>query len=193
MPSAVRDYGLEQSAKTLLEKIGAADLAARISVFWNPRLKSTAGTASYKTFSISLNPALRPFGEKEIDQTLRHELAHLLARTRNQTRKISPHGAEWKAACALLGIPGETRCHRLPLPRTQKKRSLFYRCPSCSLIIARVKPLRRRAACLQCCRIFAAGKYDSRFELLPSPPPLPAPAEYPSPSPHSSHTLSKNL
>src|ERR1700687_2873461 len=40
----------------------------------------------------------------EIERTLRHELAHLLAQFRVGRRRIAPHGAEWRRACRDLGI-----------------------------------------------------------------------------------------
>ncbi len=35
-----------------------------------------------------------------IDYVVVHELAHLIAFGRNRGRRIQPHGAEWKQACA---------------------------------------------------------------------------------------------
>ena len=35
----------------------------------------------------------------EVDRTLRHELAHLLAQWRVGRRRIAPHGKEWRQAC----------------------------------------------------------------------------------------------
>src|ERR1700730_17806348 len=52
--------------------------------------------------------------DDEIDRTLRHELAHLLAQFRAGRRRISPHGEEWRQACHDLGIGDEVRCHNLP-------------------------------------------------------------------------------
>src|SRR6266446_8423633 len=50
----------------------------------------------------------------EVDRTLRHELAHLLAQFRVGRRRIAPHGPEWREACRDLGIADEARCHNLP-------------------------------------------------------------------------------
>lgn len=169
MPSG-RDPLLERLGRDLLATNNAQGLAEKLTVFWNSRMKTTAGRALYRTFSIQLNPAIRAFGEKEIDLTFRHELAHLLAKFRNQNRKIAPHGIEWRMACSDLGIPHESRCHSLPLPQTRKKRPYSYRCPSCQTLITRTIPLRGKAACKRCCRLFSAGKYDPRFvfEIVPS-------------------------
>ena len=67
---------------------------------------------------------------------------------------------------AELGLPGEKRCHDLPLPRRKLERRHVYRCPHCKLEVPRVKPLRRKSACLACCRAHAGGSYDERFRLV---------------------------
>ena len=60
-------------------------------------------------------------GTGEVERTLRHEAAHLLAHWRAGRRRIQTHGPEWRQACADLGIPGETVTHTLPLaPRRRQ-------------------------------------------------------------------------
>src|SRR5438128_4843204 len=108
-----RDVDLESQARELLRSLGAAKLAGEIRVEWNPRLKTCAGRADYREKLISLNPLLRDvraglaFNRDEIDWTVRHELAHLLAQFRAGRRRIAPHGAEWREACRDLGIADE--------------------------------------------------------------------------------------
>jgi predicted SprT family Zn-dependent metalloprotease len=114
---------------------------------------------------VRLNPRLREFGDEEIDRTLRHELAHLLAHERAGRRRIAPHGGEWRKACHDLGAPDEKRTHDLPLPRRTVARRYHYRCPACGSRIARVKPLKRGSACLECCRAHNRGRYDARFRF----------------------------
>src|SRR4051794_35873630 len=109
-------------AQKLLRGVGAHPLAERVTVRWNPGMRSTAGTANWTKCLISLNPQLRPFGDAEVDGTLRHELAHLLAQFRAGKRRIQPHGREWRQACVDLGLPNEKRCHDLPLQRRQLQR-----------------------------------------------------------------------
>src|SRR6267143_2850703 len=75
-PTATVD--LESTARELLRQLGADKLAREIRVEWNPRMRSAAGRADFREKSISLNPLLINHGD-EIDRTLRHELAHLLA------------------------------------------------------------------------------------------------------------------
>lgn len=148
----------------LLARIGVAGL--RVHVCWNGRMRSTAGMAYPKQALIKLNPRLREFGDEEIDRTLRHELAHLLAHHRAGRRRIAPHGKEWRRACADLGLAGEARCHTLPLPRRTLARRHAYRCPACESEVRRVRPFRRATACLACCRKHSGGRYDERFRFV---------------------------
>lgn len=162
---------LETHARKLLAALGCAALAGKVQVVWNPRMRSTAGTAQAARSLITLNPRLHEFGEEEVDRTLRHELAHLLAHHRAGRRRIAAHGPEWRQACHDLGLPDEKRCHDLPLPRRTQCARHFYQCPSCRGELARVRPLRRRSACLACCRKHSGGSYDDRFRFEKLPPP----------------------
>lgn len=156
---------LQPQARALLHAAGATALAARVRVEWNALMRSTAGVAFPGRALVRLNPRLREFGAEEIDRTLRHELAHLLAYERAGRRRIAPHGAEWRRACRDLGIENEARTHTLPLPRRVVARRHHYRCPACGVGISRVKPLRRGSACLSCCRTHNRGRYDVRFRF----------------------------
>jgi SprT protein len=129
-------------------------------------MRSTAGTALASKALITLNPRLREFGSDEVDRTLRHELAHLLAHFRAGRRRIAAHGAEWQQACRDLGLIDEKRCHTLPLPRRQMQPKHFYRCTACATELRRVRPLRGKTACLACCRKHSGGKYDDRFRFV---------------------------
>ncbi len=159
---------LEANARHLLESIGWRGLAKLVHVRWNPRLRTTAGLANYTYWTVSLNPRIAQFGATEVDRTLKHELAHLLARYRVGRRSIQPHGAEWKQACIDLGLTDETRCHELPLPRRRMVRKYLYRCRHCHTEVRRVRPFRRAVACLKCCKEHNRGRYDERyrFELI---------------------------
>lgn len=160
-----RDAVLEAEARRILQAIGAAKLARCVSVEWNARLRSAAGRAVYRDRLVSLNPKLQEHGQAEIDRTLRHELAHLLAQSRVGRRRIAPHGPEWRQACHDLGIGDEQRCHTLPFPTSSHARRLLYRCPNCATNFPRVRRIRRSIACLSCCRKHNRGQYDRRFRL----------------------------
>ena len=161
-----QDVDLESKAREILYELGASKLASAIRVEWNSRLKTAAGRAHYRHKLISLNPRLLEH-PAEIDRTLRHELAHILAQFRAGRRRISPHGAEWRQACVDLGIADEKRCHNLPFPVRTYTARFIYRCPNCRQEFPRVRPVRRAIACLACCRKHNGGGFDPRFRLQP--------------------------
>ena len=160
-----RDHALEEKSRTLLRQLGAAKLARDVRVEWNPRMKSAAGRADYRERLISLNPLLRDHGIEEIDRTLRHELAHLLAQFQVGRRRIAPHGPEWREACRALDIAAEARCHNLPFASKSFAPRFIYRCPNCRQEFPRVRRIRRVIACLACCRKHNGGDFDPRFRL----------------------------
>jgi len=164
-----READVETKARKLLRALQCDDLAKRVSIRWNPRMRSTAGTALVAKALITLNPRLWQFGESEVDRTLRHELAHLLAHHRAGKRRINPHGPEWQQACRDLGLLDEKRCHTLALPRRELAARHFYRCPACAQEVKRVRPFNRKTACLDCCRRHNRGRYDERFRFLKIP------------------------
>ena len=160
------DAALLEKARSLLRAIQCDGLANQVKVRWNRRLRTTAGLACYSRMLVSLNPRLIAFGMDEVDRTLRHELAHLLARFRAGRARIQPHGLEWRQACEDLGLTDEKRCHELPLPRRRVERRYVYRCKHCRQEVRRVRPFRRAVACLKCCKTFNRGRYDDRFKFV---------------------------
>lgn len=159
------DARLAVRAQALLQAIGARRLATRVRVEWYPKLRTAAGRADFRSQLISLNPRLRAHGAAEIDRTVRHELAHLLAQARSGRRRISPHGEEWRQACRDLGIGDEKRCHTLPFPKQHQRRPFLYRCPNCAQDFPRVRRMRRAVACLACCRLHNRGRFSADFRL----------------------------
>jgi SprT protein len=167
---------LTTRARLLLESVGVPQLAALVQVQWNARMRTTAGTAQPRTQRIDLNPRLLTAGLDEVERTLRHEAAHLLAHWRAGRRRIQTHGSEWRQACADLGIPGEKVTHTLPLaPRRKQMPKYFYQCPGCGIEVRRVRLFKRPTACLICCRQHNGGRFDARYQFRRIPPPLPSP------------------
>lgn len=164
-----RDPILEKLSRQLLHAAGCRGL--EVVVQWNPRLRTTAGLACWRTKTITLNPKLIDVSPQEVQRTLRHELAHFLAQYRAGRRRIAPHGEEWRQACRDLGIPREPRCHDLPFKRARMERKYFYECRACGTTLARVRPVKRRVACLKCCRRHNEGRYHERFRFVQIPPP----------------------
>jgi SprT protein len=160
-----RDSALEAKARELLEALDVAELARNVRVEWNARLFSAAGRADFRRTMVSLNPRLREHDAGEIDRTLRHELAHLLAQFRAGRRRLSPHGVEWRKACRDLGIGDESRTHALPFPVQRRTRRYLYQCPRCGKDFPRVRRIRRAVACLDCCRKFNRGQFDKSAQL----------------------------
>jgi len=155
---------LLQTAHGLLCSLGAKRIATELRVEWNSRLKTAAGRADHRQKLISLNPRLVEH-PAEIDRTLRHELAHILAQFRAGRRRISPHGPQWQQACRDLGIADEKRCHTLPFPTKSYTPRFIYRCPNCRRDFPRVRKIKRTVACLACCRAHNRGEFDARFRL----------------------------
>jgi predicted SprT family Zn-dependent metalloprotease len=160
-----RDATLEAKAREILCTLNAAELASAVHVEWNARLFSAAGRADYRRKLVSLNPRLREHDAAEIDRTLRHELAHLLAQFRGGRRRVAPHGAEWRKACRDLGIADESRTHTLPFPIKRRSRPFLYECPRCRKEFPRARRIKRAVACLECCRKCNRGKFDSGAQL----------------------------
>ncbi len=161
---ADHEANLEQMARDLLRATGASKLADLIRVEWNSCLKTSAGRADYRQKLISLNPRLFQH-PAEIDRTVRHELAHILAQFRAGRRRILAHGPEWRQACRDLGISDEKRCHNLPFPVSERARRYLYKCPHCQCDFPRVRRIKRAVACLACCRAHNGGEFDARFRL----------------------------
>ena len=162
--SGYRNVDLQIKARELLRALGAARIATEICVEWNLRLRTTAGRADYRQKLISLNPRLLEHSA-EIDRTLRHELAHILAQFRAGRRRILPHGNEWRIACHDLGIADEKRCHNLPFPVSARARRYVYKCPRCRRDFPRTRRIKRAVACLACCHAHNGGEFDARFRL----------------------------
>lgn len=160
------DPGMTVWCQEQARAFGLPELARKVTVIWNPRMRTTAGRAWWPSRQIEINPKLKEFSDTEVWRTLKHEFAHLLAYERNSRRQIDPHGIEWQNACCELGIAGENARHSLPLKSRRLKRKYAYACPCCLVIIKRVRPIRRTVACYTCCKKYNYGNYDERFKLM---------------------------
>lgn len=148
-----------------LEKVSSEAFARSVQVGWNSRMRSTAGRAFWPEARVELNPKLIQISLKEVERTLLHELAHLLAYHRCGRRRIAPHGIEWQQACIDLGIPGESATHRLPLPQSKQTKKWRYSCPQCAESFERVRAMKSQAACYTCCKKYNSGRFAQKFLL----------------------------
>lgn len=164
--SGQADSGLTAWCAEASKSLGLNELARKVEVCWNPRMRTTAGRAWWPDRVIELNLKLKECGQEEIWRTLKHELAHLVAYERSGRRRIDPHGQEWQTACTDLGIAGELTCHNLPFKRRKMKRNHAYACGNCLAVIHRVRPITKAVACYECCRKFNHGVYHDRFRLI---------------------------
>lgn len=160
------DEDLTKICSRLAKMLGLHQLAARVGVEWNPRMRSTAGRATWPTCLIELNTHLPKISQDELRRTLLHELAHLVTYERLGHVDVLPHGEEWQQACADVGIPGESATHRLTLPARTFKKKWKYICPNCGSAIQRVRRFKGRVACYECCQKTRAREYDERFRLI---------------------------
>ena len=162
-PGSQCDIGLTSIARRLAASVDVDVTKRRVSIWWNPRLQTTAGTADHRRIRIDLNPKLVELGDNVVDRILRHELAHLVAFERAAGQPIAPHGVEWKKACADLGIAGERASHSLPLQPRKLKVRYAYRCPNCEEVVQRVRKMAPYSACYSCCREYNGGEYHPDF------------------------------
>lgn len=145
------DRLLTRAANDILEAIGEQ---RRAQVYWDPKLKSTAGTAW--GLEVTLNPKLARV-PMMIERIIRHELAHIIS--------TLEHGAAWKDACRRLGIPDEETHHDIPELRIKVKRKYRYVCPRCGMTYDRVVKPTKQLACSRCCLQHNGGKYSRKFHL----------------------------
>lgn len=128
--------------ETIIDKVKAAP------IILNPRMRTTAGRVNYTRWTLQLNTSLLSENPHHIEQTMAHELAHLVAWAA-QGREAKGHGYAWSNIMRKLGYePDRThdldvsahrhlalcRCkaHYLTtFKRNKIKRGVKYRCKKC--------------------------------------------------------------
>lgn len=98
----------------------------------------TAGTATYQRNHIRLNAVLLvENGDKFINRTVLHELAHLLTYQvhgvpRDRAGRHAAHGREWKSMMNLLGVES-SRCHSYDTSNSvgRKVKQFVWKCDGC--------------------------------------------------------------
>jgi SprT protein len=91
-------------------------------------------------------------GDTFLDQTVPHEVAHLVARTLHGAG-IRPHGPEWKLIMAFFGAPAH-RCHNFTTSSLSQRRMRYfnYRCDCQDHKLSAVRHNRCRSGVTYLCR-----------------------------------------
>lgn len=113
----------------------------------------TAGQAFVADNRIRLNTQLlTEHGQAFIDETLPHELAHLVV-YQLYGRRARPHGEEWKAVMALFGAKAD-RCHSYTVQPARQVATYRYYCNCREHEISAIRHRRvakgRRYVCRSC-------------------------------------------
>jgi len=128
------------------------DVVACIEVFWNSRLRSTVGRVHHdrRPALVEISPSYHDAHPDELDETLAHELAHVL-------HPRAGHGRPWRdelsSALKRLGIPVRQNLVRAAHPAPKNGRYLW-RCRGCGNDVD-IRPRRRAdeiAVRTRCCR-----------------------------------------
>jgi SprT protein len=137
----------------IAERCGQAwdipDLARRVAIVYNPRLRTTLGRAMLDDNRVELNVHLLRAYPDELLGTLTHELAHLVARMRYGN--VRPHGREFKALMRVVNMSPATT-HRLDTEglKLRRRRYIYlHRCEDCGMMFVARKP-RRDCYCKAC-------------------------------------------
>lgn len=134
---------LDPLARVLLSELCQKFPVGReIGLHWK-RYRTTAGTANYRHFVISLSPIVIT-DEEKLRSTLIHEYAHLLAYAR-AGRKGAGHGPAWQQAMRDLGAEPRVT-HSYPVQRNQSRQVVEYRCVKCGFSFEKKRrfPKRRK-------------------------------------------------
>jgi len=125
------------------------DLARRVTIGYNPRLRTTLGRAMLEDNRVELNVHLLRAHPEELLVTLVHELAHLAVRMRYGN--VPPHGREFKTLMGAAGISAAAT-HKLDTEKLGLRRrrySYLHRCSDCGMMFIAGKP-RRNCYCKAC-------------------------------------------
>jgi len=130
MAALPSDPKIREIMATVCQRNGVPELASKVRVEWNARFTRRMGDANYNKMRIRLSiPLFARAGEDEQEDTIAHEMAHLVAQHK-YGRDIKAHGGEWQACMLVAGYRPE-RCHsvdRTGLARTNKKCKTYCSC-----------------------------------------------------------------
>jgi len=145
----------KELANALLEKFGL--LSQGWTFGWNNR-KRGFGVCRYgfKRVELSL-PLTRLNGAAEVEDTIRHEIAHALAGA------DAKHGYAWRAQCLVTGARLERCYDSAKVVQPPSKHEAV--CPKCGRVVKRNRLICQRMACLACCNKYNGGRFTTDFLL----------------------------
>ena len=140
--------------RQIAQRCGAAwempDLADRVRIGYNQRLRTSLGRAVLNEDLVELNPRLLLDHPAELIPTLVHELAHLAVYLRYG--RVQPHGIQFRTLMRAVNHSAAAT-HDLPVEGLRRKRRKYlylHRCDSCGSEFVDRKVCRNRYYCTDC-------------------------------------------
>jgi len=137
----------------IAERCGRAwdmpDLAERVSIAYNPRLRTTLGRALLADNRVELNVRLLREHPGELLPTDVHELAHLAVRMRYGN--VQSHGMHFRAFMRAVNLSAAST-HSLPTKHLKSRRRRYvylHRCSDCGMMFI-ARKVRSDCYCRQC-------------------------------------------
>ena len=127
----------EQMAALSLKLCEEHGISPAPQLEWSKRMRRVLGRAYVQQNMIRLSVWL---DERQVEDTLRHELAHVGAGVKRQ----APHGARWQEWAVRLGVEPRATARAAPAnapARKSKRRYWGLECPGCGLRLARIRVL----------------------------------------------------
>ena len=128
---------------------------------WNSRLRSSAGRfipgtrLKKPTIEVALYLVDEKDSENLIRDTIGHEMIHMWLW---QNKKPYGHTSQFKEKMNEMGVSLYNTVPKISNPK------YIYTCPNCSKKYPAIRKW-KNIACLNCCKKYSNGKYDTRFSL----------------------------
>ena len=133
---------LQSFASEILKRICEEHPMGYVPKLTWKKLRVTAGIAFYNKREIVLSSLVLNTPER-LENTLKHEYAHLLAVSRHGMKAGAGHGQAWRQAMRDLGLK-PTVHHNYEVQRNSTRQKVVYRCMKCGTQVDRARRLPRR-------------------------------------------------